>query len=110
MNEFAKRYPAVSIDLLLANRIVNLVEEGFDCAIRIGQITDASLVAIPISKVRRVLCASPEYLRAHGIPRKPTDIRFHRCVRFTGLAPHAEWPFRNKASRLNIPVSCRGSH
>ena len=84
----------MSVEFLLVNRIVNLVEEGFDVAIRIAHLDDTSLVSIPLTRVRRVVCASPAYLHRHGIPRPPEDLQAHRCVRFTGLAPHADWPFR----------------
>lgn len=105
MNDFLRRYSDVTVDFLLVNRVVNLVEEGFDAAIRIGHLKDSSLVAIPLTKVRRVVCASPAYLRRYGIPRQPKDLRAHRCVRFTGLAPRAEWPFRVKSRRFAVPTA-----
>jgi DNA-binding transcriptional LysR family regulator len=86
------------------NRIVNLVEEGFDAAIRIAHSEDSSLVSIPLTRVRRVVCASPVYLDRHGLPRRPEDIRTHRCVRFTGLAPRAEWPFRVRSRDIGVPI------
>ena len=104
VNEFVLRHPNVSIEFLLVNRIVNLVEEGFDVAIRIAHLDDTSLVSIPLTKVRRVTCASPNYLRRHGIPRSPQDLKAHHCVRFTGLAPRATWPFRIKSRYINIPT------
>jgi DNA-binding transcriptional LysR family regulator len=104
MNEFARRYPKLSVELLFVDRVVNLIEEGIDVALRIGPLQDSSLVAIPVGRVRRVVCASPKYLRAHGMPRRPEDVRAHRCVRFTGLAPRSEWPFRADARALSIPI------
>lgn len=105
VNEFVNLHPNVTVDFLLVNRIVNIVEEGFDAAIRIGHLDDSSLMAIPLTKVRRVVCASPDYLRRHGAPRQPSDLRTHRCVRFTGLAPHAEWPFRVNSRRCVVPIT-----
>jgi DNA-binding transcriptional LysR family regulator len=105
VNEFLSLHPHVTVDFLLVNRIVNLVEEGFDAAIRIGHLDDSSLMAIPLTKVRRVVCASPDYLRCHGVPRHPAELRAHRCVRFTGLAPHAEWPFRVDSRRHVAPIA-----
>ena len=105
VNEFARRHPNVSVEFLLVNRIVNLIEEGFDVAIRIAHLDDTSLVSIPLTKVRRVVCASPDYLRRHGIPRSPQDLKVHRGVRFTGLAPRATWPFRMNSRDINVPVS-----
>ena len=104
VNEFVRRHPTVSVEFLLVNRIVNLVEEGFDVAIRIAHLDDASLVSVPLTKVRRVVCASPDYLRQHGIPRSPQDVKAHRCVRFTGLAPRAAWPFRINARDISVSI------
>lgn len=86
MSEFLGRHPEVSGELLLVDRVVSLVEEGLDAAVRIGPLPDSSLVAIPLGKVRRVMCASPAYLRAHGVPRRLEDLRRHRGLRVTGLA------------------------
>jgi DNA-binding transcriptional LysR family regulator len=86
MSDFLRKHPEVSGELLLVDRVVNLVEEGIDAAVRIGHLPDSSLVAIPLGKVRRVMCASPAYLRAHGVPRRLEDLRGHRGVRLTGLA------------------------
>src|SRR5262245_11050520 len=83
MNEFLRRHPKISADLMFVDRVVNMVEEGIDVAIRIGHLADSSLVAIPVGRVRRVVCASPEYLQRRGIPQVPSDIRAHACVRHT---------------------------
>jgi DNA-binding transcriptional LysR family regulator len=103
-NEFIQRYPDVTVDLLFIDRVVNLVEEGLDAAVRIGHLGDSSLIAIPLGKMRRVVCASPAYFRKHGTPRRPEDLRAHRCIRFTGLSPRGEWPFRVNTRRVAIPV------
>ncbi len=105
VNEFLQRHADVTIELLLVNRIVNLVEEGFDAAIRIAHLNDSSLVSIPLAVVRRVACASPAYLRGHGVPRRPADLHDHRCVRFTGLAPREEWPFRVNSRPVAVPIA-----
>jgi DNA-binding transcriptional LysR family regulator len=104
VNEFVRRHPNVNVEFLLVNRIVNLIEEGFDVAIRIAHLDDTSLVSIPLTKVRRVVCASPDYLRQHGIPRHPQDLQAHRGVRFTGLAPRAHWPFRINFRDVSVPI------
>jgi DNA-binding transcriptional LysR family regulator len=103
-NEYIARYPGVTVELLFLDRVVNLVEEGLDAAVRIGQLADSSLVAIPVGKMRRVVCASPEYLRKYGTPQKPEDLRAHRSIRFTGLSPRAEWQFRLNSRRVVIPM------
>ena len=102
MNEFILQHPKVAGELLFVDRIVNLVEEGLDAAVRIGALRDSSLVALPLGSVRRVICASPDYLQEHGSPQRPDDVRSHRCVRFTGLAPLAEWTFRSGPRKLAI--------
>jgi DNA-binding transcriptional LysR family regulator len=102
VNEFVQRHPDVTAELLFVDRMVNLVDEGLDAAVRIGHLGDSSLVAIPLGEVRRVVCASPAYLRRRGVPRRPEDVRAHRCVRFTGLAPRAEWVFRPSPRKVAI--------
>ena len=105
VNEFVRRYPKVNIDVLLLDRYTNLVEEGLDVAVRVGELPDSSLVAIPVGQARRVICASPDYLRRHGKPRAPKDLAAHRCVRFTGAAPRDEWHFRVGRRDVAIPVT-----
>jgi DNA-binding transcriptional LysR family regulator len=102
MSDFLRRHRDVSGELLFVDRVVNLVEEGVDAAVRIGHLPDSALVAIPLGKVRRVVCASPEYLRARGLPRRPEDLRAHACVSFTGLTPRAEWTFRSRSPRIAL--------
>lgn len=104
VTEFVQRHPRVRAELLLVDRVVNLVEEGLDAAVRIGHLGDSSLVAIPLGTVRRVICASPAYLRKHGTPRRPEDLAGHRCIRFTGLAPRSEWLFRENSRSLAVPI------
>jgi DNA-binding transcriptional LysR family regulator len=105
VNEFVRRYPNVSVDLLLVDRFTNLVEEGLDVAVRVDQLEDSSLVAIPVGKARRVICASPDYLRRLGTPRVPQDVATHRCVRYTGLAARDEWHFRAGRRNVTIPIT-----
>jgi DNA-binding transcriptional LysR family regulator len=105
VNDFVRRYPNVSMDLLLVDRYTNLVEEGLDVAVRVAQLKDSSIVAIPVGQARRVICASPDYLRRHGTPRVPQDVAKHRCVRYTGLASRDEWHFRVGRRNLIIPIT-----
>ena len=102
---FLRRYPKVTAELLFADRLVNLVEEGIDVAVRIGHLRDSLLVAIPVGRVRRVVCASPEYLRRCGTPRTPQDVREHACVRHTGLAPRSDWSFKSGRKTLSVPLN-----
>lgn len=105
VSDFLRRHPNVSADLLFVDRVVNLVEEGIDVAIRIGQLRDSSLIAVPVGQVRRVVCASPEYLQHHGVPRTPEDVRAHSCVRHTGLAPRGDWHFRVGRRTISVPIN-----
>ena len=77
---FAERYPDVQLALSLSDRTVNVVEEGFDLAIRIADLADSSLAARKLAPNRRVVCASPAYLRRHGAPRTPEDLTKHNCL------------------------------
>jgi DNA-binding transcriptional LysR family regulator len=104
VSDFVRTHPDVTAEMLFVNRVVSLVEEGVDVAVRIGRLADSSLVAIQVGEVRAVVCASPAYLRRHGAPRRPGDIRRHQCVRFTGLSPRAEWRFRFDSRETAIPV------
>jgi DNA-binding transcriptional LysR family regulator len=101
VHDFIKRNPKVTADMLFVDRIVNMIDEGVDVAVRIAHLRDSSLVATQVGRVRRVVCASEKYLRRHGVPKVPNDIRGHRCVRHLGLAPRSEWHFRVD----NRPVS-----
>jgi DNA-binding transcriptional LysR family regulator len=89
-NEFLARHAALQLELVLLDRVVDLLEEGVDVAVRIGRLPDSSLVAVPVGHTRRVLCASPAYLRRAGTPKSPADLARHRFVSFTGLAPAQE--------------------
>lgn len=78
--DFAAAYPDVQMEVFYADRQVNLVDEGFDVAVRIGQLTDSSLIARRLAPVRMVTCASPAYLQAHGVPQIPADLNSHEAI------------------------------
>ncbi|HXV26098.1 MAG TPA: LysR family transcriptional regulator [Alphaproteobacteria bacterium] len=90
---FQKAYPRVTASALLLDRIANLVEEGIDVAVRIGDLPDSSLMARRIGTVRRVLVASPDYLARRGRPEAPADLKLHSIIAFTGLMANREWRF-----------------
>jgi len=98
VTEFLVKHPAVQVELMLLDRVIDLVEEGIDAGVRIGRLPDSSLVAIPVGQTRRVVCASPAYLRHAGTPRSPDELAAHRCVSFVGLTPGNEWTFAAAAS------------
>ena len=78
--KFARRFPKVELALQLSDQPVDIVKEGFDLAIRIAELTDSSLAARKLAPNRRVICASPEYLKRHGAPRTPADLEHHNCL------------------------------
>ncbi|MDP2149561.1 MAG: LysR family transcriptional regulator [Afipia sp.] len=92
---FLGQHPRVSASVLLLDRVVNLVEEGIDIAIRIGHLPDSNLIAKRIGEVRQILVASPNYLARRGTPDSPSDLRLHSVIAFTGLMPNREWHFLN---------------
>jgi DNA-binding transcriptional LysR family regulator len=104
--DFLRRHPNVSADALFVDRVVNLIEEGMDVGVRIAHLGDSSLVAVPVGRVRRVVCASPQYLRRHGVPQTPNDVRSHRCVRHVGIVPRSEWHFRVSNRQVTVPINC----
>jgi DNA-binding transcriptional LysR family regulator len=104
VTEFLTHHTRVKAELLLLDRIVDLIDEGLDLAVRIGELPDSSLVAINCGQTRRVVCASPEYLRRTGIPETPADLRQHRCVGFIGLSRGQEWEFKQGRRPLRVPV------
>ncbi len=83
VTEFQQAHPGVSIDLQLNDRKVDIVEEGFDIALRIGHLKSSSLIAKQIAPIRLAMCASPEYLKRHGTPEKPEDLKKHRYLRYS---------------------------
>lgn len=91
--DYLRRYPGAQVSALFLDRVVNMLEEGIDVGVRIGELPDSSLQAIRVATVRRVLCASPEYLRARGEPRAPADLAGHDIVSALGISPTIEWKF-----------------
>lgn len=102
--EFLQRYPAVEVSALFLDRVVNMMEEGVDVGVRIGALPDSSMRALRVGQVRRVLCASPDYLTQHGIPQTPEDLKQHHIVAASGVTPSVEWKFgeSDHASAIRI--------
>jgi DNA-binding transcriptional LysR family regulator len=108
MAEFARAYPRITLDVRLDDRFVNLVEEGIDVAVRIGTLTDSSLVARKLSTTRALICASPEYLKEHGEPETPEDLVGHNCLLYSYLSTANVWRFTAPDGR-EVPVAVNGS-
>ncbi len=104
MGEFLVAHPEVTGELLLADRMVNLVDEGVDLALRIGRLEDSSLIVRKAGETRRVLVASPAYLERHGVPSVPGDLGAHQVIQVLPLAPTLEWTFRTAPDRASDEV------
>jgi DNA-binding transcriptional LysR family regulator len=102
--EYRRRFPEVAVRLLLLDRNVNLIEEGLDLAIRIGALADSSLVAVELARVRRVICASPAYLRRRGVPKHPRELAKHACLSLSVVAPADQWHFREQGRELAVKL------
>jgi DNA-binding transcriptional LysR family regulator len=93
VDAFLDRYASVQVRLLLLDRLVNVIDEGMDVAVRIGHLPDSGLIAIKVGEVRRLLCASPGYLAQREPPRAPTDLKSHDCISFNAMTPSDVWTF-----------------
>ncbi len=90
---FAQLYPKVSLDIELSDRVVDLVEEGYDLAVRITNLANSQLVSRQLATTRMVACASPEYLAQHGTPAHPSDLARHEVISYSYFAARNEWTF-----------------
>jgi len=105
--DFATEYPALAVDVAFADRLVNLVEEGFDVAVRIGHLSDSSLVARRLAAVRMVTCAAPDYLAAHGTPAVLEDLAGHEAILDTNPREPLVWAFGPHNDRREVRVHGR---
>ena len=105
--EFLAEYPEISINLVLTDRVVHLMDEHADVAVRIGELPDSTLVATRVGSVRRVVCGSPAYLQAHGAPATPQDLAAHECVTFEVMASMRAWVFGMGRREIAVPVQSR---
>ncbi len=100
INDFLNQFPNMEVELILLDRIVDLLEEGIDIALRIGSLPDSTLIAKPIGSIRHIICASPDYINHAGIPSTPTELRHFDCIHLTAIHSSPEWPFYER-SRIN---------
>lgn len=105
--EFLAQFPDVDARLILGDRNVNLLEEHVDVALRIGELPDSGLVAVPLGTIRRVICANPDYLAQRGAPAVPQDLSRHHCVTFEALMAATAWSFDGPQGRYSVPVRSR---
>lgn len=93
--EYLDTYPEMRAEIVMVDRVVNIIEEGFDIAVRIGSLPSSGLSAIRVGSVRRVVCAAPGYLAQHGTPTTLEDLTAHRILATTTLSANKEWRFGN---------------
>ncbi|VAW67548.1 Transcriptional regulator, LysR family [hydrothermal vent metagenome] len=102
--KYLKQHPQIHINLLLLDRVVNMLEEGIDLAVRIAHIGDSSVIAKPLGNIRRVICASPELLKQHGVPQRPESFRDFPCILFSGFSSGNKWYFQNHKKRISVNI------
>lgn len=104
---FLAAFPEVNLKLVLADHVVDLVENHVDAAIRIGPLPDSALVASHVGDIHWVTCASPDYLAQRGVPATPADLEHHDCIAFEGLEPARTWRFGTGAGKTAITIRPR---
>ena len=103
--EFLALHPKVTLDVTLTDRVVDLVEEGYDLAVRIALLPSSSLVSRQLTSTRLVLCATPAYLEARGVPGHPADLAHHSIIAYSLLATGDVWDFDGPQGRVSVKVS-----
>lgn len=104
---YLQKYPAMSVSAYFLDRVVDMPDEGMDVGVRIGHLADPNLTSIRAGSVRRVVCASPDYLQARGIPRHPEDLSRHTVVAAAGISPDNAWDFREGDAEFSVRVTPR---
>lgn len=104
LSDLLTRHPAVSAELTLSDRVTNLVEDGIDVAVRIGELDDSSHVARRVGATRRVVVAAPTYLARHERPRTPAAVAEHAVIQFTALTPLPEWRFSEEGRERRVGI------
>lgn len=104
VTRFLQRYPQMQVKLILLDRIVNMMDEGIDLAVRIGPLNDSSHIAKPILEIRQVLCASPALIEQFGVPAHPEVLSELPCLLFTGISTRSLWHFEEKGKRFAVKV------
>jgi len=105
--DYLTSHPEVNIDLTLSDRFVDIIDEGFDLAIRIGDLEDSSYIAKKLSMFELSICASPAYLAKNGTPYQPEDLQTHQCLGFTNWRSHSGWKLLQKQSIGKHPLPSR---
>ena len=107
MAEFLAHYPEIDVDLMLTDRVVHLMDEHVDIALRIGELPDSTFIATKVGTVRRVVCASPAYLAQRGVPERPLDLGAHECVSFEVMTSMRAWTFGGGKAEQSVQIHSR---
>src|SRR5690554_351154 len=107
LNDFACTYPEIQLDVSFSDRVVNLVDEGFDIAVRVGRPQDSSLISRKLCEVRIVVVGAPSYLKERGEPQSPEDLSDHDCILDSNFREGGRWPFRIDGAEQLLPVDGR---
>ena len=107
LGDYLDCYPMVNIQTLFVDRVVSLMDEGLEIAIRIGELPDSSLTAIRVGLVRRVMFVSPEYIKTNGLPKRPEDIANHQLIKSTSVETSQEWAFQENGVPLSVRAEPR---
>ena len=102
--EYLSRYPRLKLDMTITDRMVDLVSEGYDVAIRIRREPSLHVVARELAPVRRVVCATPDYFERRGIPTVPHDLTEHNCLHYTHFGTQGQWRFQSTEGEIVVPV------
>lgn len=102
--EYQMKYPDVSVDLHLNDRRIELMEDGYDLAVRVGRLSDSSLIARKLSESHMLLCAAPSYIEKHGAPTSPRDLMDHACLRYTYFDDGDNWNFTKNGESISVQV------
>jgi DNA-binding transcriptional LysR family regulator len=105
--DYMKRYAGMEVSAIFVDRVVNMLEEGVDVAIRIGELPDSGYRAIRVGAIRRVMCASPKYLEQYGMPKSPEELTQHQIILARGLNPYPEFKFVKNDGPLTVKVKPR---
>ena len=108
LNDFMRLHPELNLDLNLNDRMINLMDEGVDLGIRIGELEDSSLIARRLAPCNLILCASPAYLQKHGEPQTPEDLKQHMGLSYSNIPEGQQWRFKRpngETSRVRVPFS-----
>ena len=105
--DYLRHFPDMAISAVFLDRVMNLLEEGMDVGVRIGELPDSSMRAVTVGHVRRVVCAAPDYLKKHGVPRTPSEISEHTVIAASPVSPSVDWKFADGKKTTSVKLTPR---